>query len=159
MFLWSLGSNHTSAVFLYKCTLASAVYSYIEMNEELPGESVIPCNLTTPLEECRSVTNLDPHKIVHTRSMYLAVTKFIYRNSAAKEVVTDLPHCLSWNALQNRYLAIAVYLSFFSLVPFPLFPVPNSATGPAPQSTYRDRGEIGGVFLPSLLERKPQLCS
>jgi hypothetical protein len=27
------------------------------------------------------------------------------------------------------------------------------------QSTYRGRGEIGGVFLPSQLERTPLLCS
>jgi hypothetical protein len=27
-----------------------------------------------------------------------------------------------------------------------------------PQSTYRGRGEIGGVYMPSQLEFTPQLC-
>ncbi len=28
-----------------------------------------------------------------------------------------------------------------------------------PQSTFKGRGEIGGEYLPSKLERTPQLCS
>ncbi len=74
--------------------------------------------------------------------------------------VLPILKCVTKSLFSYSSLSTFLYKTviFFSLVPFPLFPVPNSATGPAPQSTYRGRGEIGGVYMPSQLERTPHFC-